>query len=87
MALTKTISLQNNFGTQSTFENAYIKVFKLIGNKERMCADIAFCADKEGVPLKVQKFFFAPDLSGSNFIKQAYEHVKTLPEFADAKDC
>lgn len=27
------------------------------------------------------------DLNGPNPIEQAYEHLKTLPEFADAVDC
>jgi hypothetical protein len=26
-------------------------------------------------------------IDGENPIKQAYEHLKTLPEFADANDC
>jgi hypothetical protein len=30
---------------------------------------------------------FAPNLDGANFIKQAYEHLKTLPEFSGATDC
>jgi len=32
-------------------------------------------------------FEFGYDLDGTNPIKQAYEHLKTLPEFADAVDC
>jgi hypothetical protein len=32
-------------------------------------------------------YSFAPDLNGKNFIAQAYEHLKTLPEFAGATDC
>lgn len=32
-------------------------------------------------------FEFTPDLeSADNFIKQAYLHLKTLPEFSDAQD-
>ena len=27
------------------------------------------------------------DITGENPIKQAYEYLKTLPEFADATDC
>ena len=30
---------------------------------------------------------FSYDISGDNPIKQAYEHLKTLPEFSDATDC
>lgn len=32
-------------------------------------------------------FDFSVDLEGPNPIKQAYLHLKTLPEFADAIDC
>jgi hypothetical protein len=87
MAFTKTITLKNNFGTESSFENAYIKIVKLTGTKDRMCADVAAFTAKDGGPLKTQKVYFAPDLSASNFIKQAYEQTKLLPEFSDAKDC
>jgi hypothetical protein len=30
---------------------------------------------------------FIPSLDESNFIRQAYQHLKTLPEFAGAVDC
>jgi hypothetical protein len=30
---------------------------------------------------------FFPSLEGNNFIAQAYEHLKTLPEFEGAEDC
>lgn len=33
-----------------------------------------------------KSFFCAYDIAGENPIKQAYEHLKTLPEFADAAD-
>ncbi len=34
-----------------------------------------------------QDHYFAPELDRENFIKQAYEHLKTLPEFEGAEDC
>jgi hypothetical protein len=30
---------------------------------------------------------FVPSLEGANFIAQAYEYLKTLPEFKGATDC
>jgi hypothetical protein len=30
---------------------------------------------------------FTHNLAGKNFIAQAYDHMKTLPEFAGATDC
>jgi hypothetical protein len=35
-----------------------------------------------------ESIFYAPyELTGANPIAQAYEHLKTLPEFAGAIDC
>lgn len=87
MALTKTISLQNNFCRESTFENAYIKIVSISGSKKSLTAEIAIFESKDGMFLKSQNFSFVPELDGSNFIRQAYLHLKSLPEFADAVDC
>lgn len=35
----------------------------------------------------ITEYTFVPDMNGGNFIAQAYAHLKTLPEFADATDC
>ena len=41
-----------------------------------------------GLPFFDEKIISAPfDLNGENAIKQAYLHLKTLPEFAGATDC
>ena len=32
-------------------------------------------------------YSFTPNLDGQNFIAQAYNHLKTLPEFSGATDC
>lgn len=37
--------------------------------------------------LRMMSQEFPYDLDGGNPIAQAYEHLKTLPEFADAEDC
>lgn len=40
------------------------------------------------LPFFHEQIFSAPyDLNGENPIKQAYKHIKTLPEFAGATDC
>jgi hypothetical protein len=62
----------------------YIKVVNIAGNKEALVFDVIFYKDKEALINKV--FNFVPNLD-SNFIKQAYEYLKTLPEYADAIDC
>jgi hypothetical protein len=45
-------------------------------------------AASSDVPFFSEKAVFCSyDIDGPNPIKQAYEHLKTLPEFADAIDC
>lgn len=87
MALTKNVTLKNNFGEDSVFGNAYIRVDKVIAGKASMVASVAFYKAKDGAAITTQQHECPVDLDGGNFIKQAYEHIKTLPEFAGAVDC
>lgn len=87
MALTKSVSLQNNFGDTSTFENAYLKVVAVGGSKQTFAFELDTLKEKNGQVLDKQVFPLAYDLDGPNPIKQAYEYLKTLPEFADAVEC
>ena len=65
--------------------DCYIKVETVSGTKDQQLAAISIKA-KNGA-IKREQRSFAPNLNGENFIKQAYEHLKTLPEFAGAVDC
>jgi hypothetical protein len=65
-------------------ENCYIKVNSVIGTKSNMSAVVSFTKDDFSF---LEQYEFVPDLFGQNFIAQAYEHLKTLPEFAGAVDC
>lgn len=87
MALQKTLTLTNNFGTKTVLEDVYIKVTRIEGNKLELLAEASLLPKEGGEPYKVERVAFAPDLDGDNFIKQTYLHLKTLPEFADAIDC
>ena len=90
MALTKTFTLTNNFGTESVLENVYVQITHLQGNKDLMQADANLFPTvdgEKGESIQTRRISFTPDLDGSNFIQQAYEYLKTLPEFADAVDC
>jgi hypothetical protein len=87
MALSKTLTLQNNFGADTTLPNVYIKVFRVNGSAARVVAEVQLLSGPSGYLYKADAYEFAPDLDGPNFIKQAYSHLKTLPEFADATDC
>jgi hypothetical protein len=43
--------------------------------------------ESESQAFRSERNFCSYDLNGENPIKQAYLHLKTLPEFADAVDC
>lgn len=67
--------------------NFYIKVERIYGDKHSVVVQYSV-SQNVGDPVRVeQSAQFTPDLEGPNFIRQAYEHLKTLPEFADAEDC
>jgi hypothetical protein len=85
MALKKTTSTQ--FGIEVA--NAYHRVEGLkMTSKTGIAFQIRSYKDDSGLP----HFADYPvaceyDLDGANPIKQAYTHLKTLPEFAGATDC
>ena len=87
MALQKNISLKDNFDITVDFKDAYIKVTSLEGDKESMVATVDTSDKSGGQVLERKAYEFAPQLDGGNIIAQAYEHLKTLPEFSDATDC
>jgi hypothetical protein len=73
-------------GTQRLSFSAYVKVTSIHGDKNQINANVNFKGDTQEfnkqyqVPMSVES-------SAPNFIAQAYEHLKTLPEFAGAVDC
>jgi hypothetical protein len=87
MALKKQTTLKSNFGDDVTFKDAYIKVETLIGDKTQIRVDVAVHKKQNEQVVDRKNYFFTPDLDGNNFIAQAYEHLKTLPEFDGATDC
>jgi hypothetical protein len=85
MALKKTLSLANNFGTLNTFDNVYIRVKFVSGSKSQVCFEVDYMVGDRVIHTKM--FAYQPTMDGDNFIKQAYKHLKTLPEFDGAVDC
>jgi hypothetical protein len=70
---------------KKTFSNCYIKVCKVDGDKNKVEAFVmSTLTDQSSIN---KTYEFSPDMNGKNFIAQAYEHLKTLPEFAGAIDC
>lgn len=64
--------------------DAIIKVISVVATKDQISATVQFSNGKSQF---AKIYAFTPDMDGSNFIAQAYEHLKTLLEFADAEDC
>jgi hypothetical protein len=95
MALKKTFTfvgqsqLNGDFWTgvsekKEVVAECYIKVMSVTGFKDSASAQVSFASDKAN---GLKTYSFVPDMDGNNFIAQAYEHLKTLPEFVNAIDC
>jgi hypothetical protein len=88
MALSKSITLLDNFNIEVSITEAYIKIENIYGTKSNLTFALAYKKHKDDIePFNTEAFEFIPMLEGVNFIAQGYEHLKTLPEFADAIDC
>jgi hypothetical protein len=86
MALRKQIST-NVLGQNISFNNAYIKVVKVNGDKTTITASVDTLTEVNGQQISRVDYIFSHDLNNGNVIAQAYQHLKTLPEFAGAVDC
>jgi hypothetical protein len=87
MALTKTLDLTDNFGETIQFSDAYIRV-ELVSTTKTCCfVTYKIFREKAGQELQQKFTNFNVNFDGPNPIKQAYLHLKSLPEFADAVDC
>jgi hypothetical protein len=77
---------QIDTGVQKTTFVAICKVASIQGNKSQLTIDVCFESDSARY---IQQYSFQPSMDeGSvNFIKQAYLHLKTLPDFSGAEDC
>lgn len=85
MSLIHTMSLLNNFGFQSQVDNIKLQITNINGNKNNVSFTLSFLFEDR--LLKTENYDFVPDLNSSdNFIKQAYNHLKTLDEFSGAED-
>lgn len=87
MAIQKTLNLIDSFGIQVEIKNAYIKVERVEVNKTFGKATVFIFLNKDKASIKTERFEYPVDLTGSNFIVQAYQYIKQLPEYAGAVDC
>jgi hypothetical protein len=68
--------------------SAYHRVDNIsIVNKNKMSFHLYAFADVNKPFFSERTFEMVYDLTGENPIKQAYLHLKTLPEFLNATDC
>lgn len=95
MALKKTFSLTGKSQPSGDFwvgtpkeetltSELYVKVVTVASSKEGATAQVTFTSDTVN---GMKTYSFNPNMDGANFIKQAYEHLKTLSEFSGAVDC
>ena len=86
MALKKTVVV-TVYGKQIEFVDAYIKIDAVHGNKDTISASVVFLDQQDGAKCYENMYVFSHLLEDKNVIQQAYLYLKTLPEFADAKNC
>jgi hypothetical protein len=89
MALKKTFQAEDNFGKVVTLTDAYFRVSQVSGDKYLMHVSIEVLNSEKNRLLMQRSVSFTPSVDGGapNFIEQAYEHLKSLPEFSEAQDC
>jgi hypothetical protein len=88
MAISTNVKVKLENGIEFVVNAAYLKVQKVTATKDSAVAEVHwFKAKGEQKPIQIWQHGFVPALEGDNFIKQAYNHIKTLEEYADAVDC
>lgn len=68
-------------------ETVYARVTSVDGGKEGMLILLTFFTPDKSTIRGIKKHRFVPNLNGDNFIAQAYQYLKTLPEYTGAQDC
>lgn len=81
------VETKKHYDGELVCKTAYWRVDQLAGNKAGMTITVNAYSEPSGLLLSSKQCFFVPELNTDNFIKQAYLHLKTLPEFSDAVDC
>jgi hypothetical protein len=71
--------------------NVYVKVLSVNGDKKTMTATVGYFGPENEDSIRgmlySNTFGFKYTIDGSSPINQAYEHLKTLPEFEGAVGC
>lgn len=77
------------FGKELIFPNAYCRVSNVSGDKNNVIVQLTIYDDAIAHILAVNNYNFKPSQSSDSerWDKQAYDYLKTLPEYIDAADC
>lgn len=86
MAIKSDISIEA-FGTVVVLNGMYVRVSSVIGTKSLVRFVVDVSHDMASPSVHRMEYSFVPDMDGGNFIRQAYVHLKSLPEFSAAIDC
>lgn len=84
MALKKSITTVHGIN----LADAYIRVDAIrLATKSIIAFNVCIYADPTKPMVDGRPVECAYDITGANPVEQAYEHLKTLPEFSGAVDC
>lgn len=82
------MALKHSFNFKGiTIIDGYVRVASYYGTKDSLNFHVDMCKLPEDPALVSQSFSCALALDGGNPIAQAYNHLKTLPEFSNAVNC
>lgn len=79
------------FSSPAILRSAYVRIDSINGTKNKLSLTVSFYnkANDSMIVAHQNLYEFHPNVNSDsqNFIKQGYDHLKTLPEFAGATDC
>lgn len=84
MALQKTLSLNDGFGSITEVSNAYIKVLHASQHGGQIVANVGVYDRKDGTLLKMDHDVF--DAAAGDLIDQTYNNLKSISFFENATD-
>lgn len=79
------------FSSPAIVKNCYVRIDSINGTKNKLSLTVSFYNKSNNLMIVAHQnlYEFFPNINDNsqNFIKQGYEHLKTLPEFTGATDC
>ena len=83
------LNYQKNIeGFSPMFAMSYCRVDRVNAGKDNGTARVMYFSEDKSLILGIAEFAFVPSVAdgAKNYIAQAYDYLKTLPEFAGAID-